>query len=191
CTADGQYYANSYSILDAAIDIDRATRSLQAVGCNGESNCNDYWFKFTVPLDATGVRIQGNDEYPLPTPINNSHQHIGVYRAVAGCSGTLQQINCGDGGFGSDVDFSLAAYPGETLYLQVFNENAPTAPTNPTFGFCISVDCPAKQTCIPNNIVYGQPQCWNMNTNGVDLSPQYYDCLPGSNNSVNYVSFTT
>jgi hypothetical protein len=191
CTADGQYYANSYSILDAAIDIDRATRSLQAVGCNGESNCNDYWFKFTVPLDATGVRIQGNDEYPLPTPINNSHQHIGVYRAVAGCSGTLQQINCGDGGFGSDVDFSIAAYPGETLYLQVFNENAPTAPTNPTFGFCISVDCPAKETCIPNNIVYGQPQCWNMNTNGVDLTPQYYDCLPGDNNSVNYVSFTT
>jgi hypothetical protein len=30
-----------------------------------------------------------------------------------------------------------------------------------------------------------------MNTNGVNLSPQYYDCLPGSNNSVNYISFTT
>ncbi|MEZ5053763.1 MAG: hypothetical protein R2807_03180 [Chitinophagales bacterium] len=53
CTSDNQYYNNSYSILDAAIDVDRATRSVQAVGCNGETNCNDYWFKFTVPLDAT------------------------------------------------------------------------------------------------------------------------------------------
>ncbi|MCB0507621.1 MAG: T9SS type A sorting domain-containing protein [Bacteroidetes bacterium] len=191
CSSDNQYYNNNYSILNAATDVDEATRSVQAFGCNGESNCNDYWFKFTVPLDATGIRIQGNDEYPIGAITNNSHQHIGIYRATGGCGGTLQQINCDDGGFGNDVDFSLAAYPGETLYVQVFDENAPASPTNPTFGFCISVDCPPKQNCAPNNIVYGQAQCWNLNTNGVDISPQYYDCLPGSNNSVNYVSFTT
>lgn len=192
CTADGQYYTASYSILDAAIDIDRATRSVQALGCNGETNCNDYWFKITVPSDATGIRIQGNDEYPLGSFTNNSHQNIGVYRSLSGgCGGTLQRINCGDGGFGSDVDFSLAAFPGETLYIQVFNENAPAAPTNTAFGFCISVDCPAKTACTPGNLVYNQSQCWNMNTNGVNLQPQYYDCLPGSNNSVNYLSFQT
>jgi hypothetical protein len=191
CTSDNQYYNNVYSILDAAIDVDRATRSVQAIGCNGESNCNDYWFKFDVPLDATGIRIQGNDEYPIGSVTNNSHEHIAIYRTIGGCGGTLQQINCADGGFGNDVDYSLAAFPGETLYVQVFNENAPTSPSNPTFGFCVSVDCPPKQTCTPNNIVYGQAQCWNMNTNGVNLSPNYYDCLPGSNNSVNYVSFTT
>jgi hypothetical protein len=53
------------------------------------------------------------------------------------------------------------------------------------------VDCPAKTACQANSIEYGQVQCWNMNTNGVNLTPQYYDCLPGSNNSVNYFSFTT
>ncbi|MFN8294563.1 MAG: hypothetical protein U0T69_00095 [Chitinophagales bacterium] len=191
CTSDGQYYTNNYSILDAAIDIDRATRTVTAVGCNGEYNCNDYWFKFTVPLDATGIRIQGNDEYPAPYLVNNSHEHIGVYRATAGCGSTLQQINCDDGGVFGDADMSFAAFPGETLYIQVFNENAPASPTSPTFGYCISVDCPAKTACTANNIVYGQSQCWNLNTNGTSLSPQYYDCLPGSNNSVNYVSFST
>ncbi|HRH58671.1 MAG TPA: hypothetical protein PLS10_13550, partial [Chitinophagales bacterium] len=191
CTSDGQYYTNNYSILDAAIDIDRATRTVTAVGCNGEYNCNDYWFKFTVPLDATGIRIQGNDEYPAPYLVNNSHEHIGVYRATSGCGSTLQQINCDDGGVFGDADMSFAAFPGETLYIQVFNENAPASPTSPTFGYCISVDCPAKTACTANNIVYGQSQCWNLNTNGTSLSPQYYDCLPGSNNSVNYVSFST
>lgn len=191
CTADGQYYTNNYSVLDAAVDIDRATRSVQALGCNGENNCNDYWFKFTVPLDATGIRIQGNDEYPAPYLVNNSHQNIGVYRATGGCGGTLQRINCGDGGVFGDVDYTLAAFPGETLYLQVFNENAPTSPSNTGFGFCISVDCPAKTACTANNLIYGQAQCWNMNTNGTNLQPQYYDCLPGSNNSVNYFSFST
>ena len=191
CSSDGQYYTNNYSVLDAAIDIDRATRSVQAIGCGGESNCNDYWFSFTVPSDATGIRVQGNDEYPIGAITNNSHENIGIYRAIGGCSGTLQRINCDDGGLGSDVDFTLAAFPGETLYVQVFNENAPSSPSNTTFGLCLSVDCPPKNTCIPNNLVYGQLQCWNMNTNGTTLNPQYYDCLPGSNNSVNYFSFTT
>jgi len=190
CTADGQYYTNNYSILDVAVDIDRATRTVGAVGCNGEYNCNDYWFKFTVPLDATGIRIQGNDEYGTLST-NNSNEHVAVYRATGGCGGTLQQVNCDDGGLFGDADMSLAAFPGETLYVQVFNSNAPASPSSTAFGLCISVDCPAKTACTPNNIVYGQPQCWNMNTNGVNLSPQYYDCLPGSNNSVNYISFTT
>ncbi|MBK9329587.1 MAG: T9SS type A sorting domain-containing protein [Sphingobacteriales bacterium] len=192
CTSDGQYYTANYSILDAATDIDRATRSVTALGCNGELNCNDYWFKFTVPLDATGIRIQGNDEYPVGSLFNNSHEHIGIYRSIGGgCGGTLQRINCDDGGLGGDVDLSLAAFPGETLFVQVFNENAPASPANSAFGFCISVDCPAKTACTANNLVYNQSQCWNMNTNGANLSPQYYDCLPGSNNSVNYLSFST
>ena len=45
--------------LSASPNVDKATRSIQAVGCNGVSNCNDYWFKFTVPLDAiSGIRIK-------------------------------------------------------------------------------------------------------------------------------------
>jgi hypothetical protein len=191
CTADGQYYTNIYSIDNSiSPNVDNATRTATAIGCNGEYNCNDYWFKFTVPLTASGIRIQGNDEYGS-SGINNSHEHIAIYRAIGGCGGTLQQINCGDGGLTSDVDFTLAAFPGETLYLQVFNENAPTSISTPAFGFCISEDCPAKTTCGSNTLTYDQAQCWNMNTNGTNITPRYYDCLPGSNNSVNYFKFTT
>ncbi|HUM51009.1 MAG TPA: T9SS type A sorting domain-containing protein [Chitinophagales bacterium] len=190
CTSDGQYYTNNYSIDNSVSpNVDNATRTQTAIGCNGDYNCNDYWFKFTVPLDATGIRIQGNDEYP--GPLNNSVENIGIFRATGGCSGTLQQINCGSGGLTADVDYTLAAFPGETLYVQVFNENAPTNPSNTGFGFCISVDCPPKTTCGTNSLTYGQAQCWNMNTNGNNLTPRYYDCLPGSNNSVNYFTFTT
>lgn len=192
CTNDNQYYTNTYSInTSVSPNIDNATRTATAIGCNGEMNCNDYWFKFTVPLDATGIRVQGNDEYPVGSLTNNSHEHIAIYRATGGCGSTLQQINCDDGGLGSDVDFTLAAYPGETLYLQVFDENAPASSSNNAFGYCLSVDCPAKTVCGANSLSYNQPQCWNMNTNGTTLTPQYYDCLPGSNNSVNYFTFST
>jgi hypothetical protein len=190
CTADGQYFTDKYSI-NTSPRVDQATKTATAVGCDGSLNCNDYWYKFTVPLTATGIRIQGNDEYAATPGINNSTQNIGIYRAPTGCSGPLQRVNCDHGGSGRDVDMTLAAYPGETLYMQVFDANAPANPTYNTFGFCLSVDCPAKTACQANNLSYGQVQCWNMNTNGANLQPQYYDCLPGSNNSVNYFSFTT
>ncbi|QQR98040.1 MAG: T9SS type A sorting domain-containing protein [Sphingobacteriales bacterium] len=192
CSSDGQYLTKIYVVKDTATDIDQATKTATAIGCNGESNCNDYWFKFTVPLSATGIRIQGNDEYSSIAGINNSDQHIGIYRAPSGCSGVLQQVNCGSGGFGNDVDMTVAAFPGETLYLQVFNADAPTNPNDVTFGFCLSVDCPAKLPCsTSSSIGYDQPQCWNMNTNGTDYNPIYYDCLSEANNSVNYFTFNT
>lgn len=189
CTSDGQYYTDSYSINNNP-RVDQATKTANAIGCNGELNCNDYWFKFTVPLTATGIRIQGNDEYGV-AGVNNSVQNIGIYRAPNGCNGPLQRVNCDRGGFNKDVDMTVAAYPGETLYMQVFDADAPADPNRNTFGFCISVDCPAKINCEPNNISYGQAQCWNLNTNGTNYQPKYYDCLPGSNNSVNYFSFST
>ncbi|MCB0514406.1 MAG: hypothetical protein KDC60_08255, partial [Bacteroidetes bacterium] len=192
CSADGQYYTETYSIADLAIDIDQATKTATAIGCNGELNCNDYWFKFTVPLDASGIRIQGNDEYAATPGFNNSDEHIGIYRAPSGCGGALQQINCGSGGFNNDVDMTVAAYPGETLYLQVFDANAPANPSRTTFGFCLSVDCKAKLPCNSTaDIGYDQPQCWNLNTNGVDHSPIYYDCMSETNNAVNYFTFRT
>lgn len=192
CSDDGQYYTETYSIADLAIDIDQATKTATAIGCNGELNCNDYWFKFTVPLDASGIRIQGNDEYAATPGFNNSDEHIGIYRAPSGCGGALQQINCGSGGFNNDVDMTVAAYPGETLYLQVFDANAPANPSRTTFGFCLSVDCKAKLPCNSTaDIGYDQPQCWNLNTNGVDHSPIYYDCMSETNNSVNYFTFRT
>jgi hypothetical protein len=191
CSADGEYYTNSYSVVDLAVDIDQATKTATAVGCDGELNCNDYWFKFTVPSTATGIRIQGNDEYGALSS-NNSDEHIAVYRAPAGCGGTLQQVNCGSGGSFGDVDMTVAAFPGEVLYIQVFDADAPTAPDRTSFGFCISIDCPAKDDCsISANLSYDAPQCWNMNTNGADILPTYYDCLYGDNNTVNYFTFQT
>ncbi|HNE85867.1 MAG TPA: T9SS type A sorting domain-containing protein, partial [Chitinophagales bacterium] len=192
CSDDGQYYTETYSIADLGIDIDQATKTATAIGCNGELNCNDYWFKFTVPLDASGIRIQGNDEYAATPGFNNSDEHIGIYRAPSGCGGALQQINCGSGGFNNNVDMTVAAYPGETLYLQVFDANAPANPSRTTFGFCLSVDCKAKLPCNSTaDIGYDQPQCWNLNTNGINNTPIYYDCMSETNNAVNYFTFRT
>lgn len=189
CSSDGQYYTNSYSLVSGSPNVDQATKTFNAIGCDGNLNCNDYWFKFTVPLDATGIRIQGNDEYG--SVVNNSKEVLGVYRSIGGCGGTLQQINCGVGGFNSDVDYTIGAFPGETLYLQVFDADAPADPARPVFGFCLSVDCPSKTTCGATQLTYDGSQCWNMNTNGTTVAPMYYECVPGANQSTNYFTFST
>jgi hypothetical protein len=170
--------------------FDLATRTDGVVGCNGSLSCNDYWYKFTVPLSATGIRIQGNDEHGLTPLINSSTLNIGAYRGS--CNGGLTPITCGTGGTGNDIDFTIATFPGETIYLQMFNSGNPASTSYPNYSFCLSVDCPAKLPCHPTvDLGYDQPQCWNMNTNGTDYSPIYYDCLSGDNNSVNYFTFRT
>jgi hypothetical protein len=106
----------------------------------------------------------------------------------------LQRINCEQGGAFADVNMTVAAFPGEVLYLQVIDASAPANPNNTQFGFCISVDCPAKPDCKDTTISvlsYNAPQCWNMDVNGTNMNPVYYDCLPGSNNSANYFTFST
>jgi hypothetical protein len=193
CPANTSTYTGQYVVTGGSPNIDRATQSAQGSPCNGP-NCSDYWFKITVPSDAYGIRVQGDEQNEN---LLNHTQNVTVYRPSSTCSGTMSQIGCGTGGFTNDVDFSVAASPGETLYISV-NNSAGTMGTNPAtaannFGLCLSPVCPPKPNCnaVASPLVYNQPQCWNMDIDGATLAPLYYDCLPGSNNSRNYFVFNT
>jgi hypothetical protein len=193
CPSNTSSYTGQYIVTGGSPNIDRATQSAQGSPCNGP-NCSDYWFKITVPNDAYGIRVQGDEQNEN---LLNHTQNVTVYRPSSTCSGAMSQIGCGTGGFTSDVDFSVAASPGETLYISV-NNSAGTMGTNPVsaannFGLCLSPVCPPKPNCnaVISPLVYNQPQCWNMDVDGANLAPLYYDCLPGSNNSRNYFVFNT
>jgi hypothetical protein len=154
----GLYSEYNYSIFDRSglfNDIDVATRTCSADGCGSSSNCSDYWYKFTVPNDATGIKIEGNDEYGSLS-VNNSTQVVGVYRAPLGCNGSLNRLNCDAGGLTTDVEFDIAVSPGEVLYLQVFDDASPTPINFTKFGLCISKYCGPKNTCTTSpNLNYG------------------------------------
>ncbi|MDB5226915.1 MAG: C-terminal target protein [Bacteroidota bacterium] len=190
CPSNTSSYTGQYTVTGGSPNIDRATRSSQGGPCNG-LNCSDYWFKFTVPNDAYGIRVQGDEQNESV----NHTENVTIYRPSGNCSGTMNEVSCGSGGFFGDVDYSIAAAPGETLYLSVHNSagvmgTAPATSAN-NFGLCLSPVCPAKPTCLPATLIYDQPQCWNMDVDGANLGALYYDCLPGSNNSANYFVFNT
>ena len=195
CSADNQYLTQQYQTSTSSPTLDCATRSNIGLSCGSLTNCNDYWFKFTVPLASEGgVRIQGNDEYSATPGINNSKQVIGAYRGDP-CSGNLQYLGCDYGGTGRDASFDIAAIPGETIYLQVFNDNAPNAPSRPDFGLCISTRCVPKEVCTTTpNLAYDIPQCWNLDEDGSSVNDGgglYGNCLPSGSNSANYFTFNT
>ncbi|HUH75687.1 MAG TPA: T9SS type A sorting domain-containing protein [Chitinophagales bacterium] len=194
CTAKAQFYATTYTIFDGSPDIDCATRSPYGLSCGSRTNCSDYWFQFTVPDDSEGgVKIQGNDEFGI-SGANNSTLVIGAYRGNP-CTGQLQFLGCDHGGFGRNVEFDIAAIPGEQIYLQVFNDAGAANPTYPNFGMCISTQCAPKSTCsVMPSLEYDIPQCWNLDEDGSSINDGggiYGNCIPGGSSSANYFTFST
>ncbi|MCZ2393034.1 MAG: T9SS type A sorting domain-containing protein [Chitinophagales bacterium] len=193
CSDGSMNYTNNYIISSSTPRIDCANRSSYGLSCGGMTNCSDYWYKFTVPSDSEGgVKIQGDDEYGA-AGVNNSKLVVGAYRGNP-CTGQLQFLGCDNGGLGKDVEFDIAASPGETIFLQVFNEGTPN-PTRPTFGLCISTHCEPKSTCptLPT-LEYEVPQCWNLdedNSSQNNSGGLYGNCLPGGSTSANYFTFNT
>ncbi len=195
CTSGAQYYATTYSIFNGSPDIDCATRSPYGLSCGSRTNCSDYWFQFTVPAESEGgVKIQGEDEYGVGGTGNNSTLVIGAYRGNP-CTGQLQFLGCDYGGFGRDVEFDIAAIPGEQIFLQVFNDAGAASPTYPNFGMCVSTQCAPKTVCpavvtLENDI----PQCWNLDEDNSPINNSggiYGNCIPGGATSANYFTFST
>ena len=110
------------------------TRTVDEIAC--AANCGETWYRFTMP--ATGfAKIEGDDEYgTLGT--TNSDLVVAAYRG--GC-GSLALIECGVGGAGADVDFSVSGTPGETIWLQVFDGDGDEQDRD--FGLCVSERCAA------------------------------------------------
>ncbi len=195
CPTNSMNYIGSYVISTSTNPrIDCATRSPFGSPCGGMNNCSDYWYKFTVPMDSEGgVRIQGNDEYGASNG-NNSTQVVAAYRGDP-CTGQLQYLGCDYGGssiLDKDVEFDIAAIPGETIYIQVFNDDAPSNPNYSTFGLCLSTRCEPKTDCGVTELTYEVPQCWNLDDkNTPGNNGLYGKCLPGSVKSENYFTFKT
>lgn len=194
CPSNSMNYPAGYSIFDGSPDIDCARRSAVGMSCGSRTNCSDYWFQFTVPMDSEGgVKIQGDDEYGA-LGSTNSTLVIGAYRGNP-CTGQMQFLGCDYGGVGRDPEFDIAAIPGETIYLQVFNDNGAASPSTPQFGLCVSTQCAPKNVCsVVPSLEYDIPQCWNLDEDNSPLGNsggQYGNCLPGGATSANYFTFST
>lgn len=191
CPGNNLNYTSSYTISSSSPRLDCAGRSQYGLSCGSRTNCSDYWFKFTVPMDSEGgVKIQGDDEHG-----NNHTLVVGAYRGnPCDPNNPMQFLGCDDGGTLSDVEFDIAAIPGETIYLQVFNDG--TIPTsNPTFALCVSTRCEPKTACsmVPS-LEYDVPQCWNLDEDNDPVNNGggvYGNCLAGGASSANYFTFST
>ncbi|MEZ5009043.1 MAG: hypothetical protein R2753_12905 [Chitinophagales bacterium] len=131
-------------------------------GCG--QNCGETWYKFTMP--ATGyVKVEGEDEYGS-FGTNNSTLNIVAYDAgVSGACGSMTQLDCGSGGNGSDVEFSITATPGNIIYLQVFNDGG--TDMNEQFGICLIEQCSADE-CLDavtaGPMEFDSVYCFNLQT---------------------------
>lgn len=143
----------------------KPTRSVDEISCG--SNCGEIWYQFTVP--ATGfVKIEGNDDLGL-LGVNNSELVIAAYR---GTCGSLTLIECDNGGFNKDVDYSIAGTPGETIYLQVFDDGGDAI--NEDFEICVSERCAAddcEDALTAPDILNEGPQCFDVSdATGEDIA---------------------
>lgn len=131
-------------------------------GCT--ANCGDIWYKFTMPAACGNntmsfVKIEGNDELgALGT--TNSNLAIAAYR---GTCGSLTYIKCNTGGSGQDPDFSLSGTPGETIYLQVWDQNGDDFGKN--FQLCISEQKSADECVDATQMQLDVPYCFSVAAN--------------------------
>ncbi|MEM7106044.1 MAG: hypothetical protein AAF502_23130, partial [Bacteroidota bacterium] len=161
------------------------------MGCGG-SNCGDTWYQFTVPPSGLAL-VEGNDD--AVGGILGDYSTLTVI-AYTGTCGNLTPQECETGGFGDDVSFEIAGTPGETIWLQVFNDGG--LDHDEDFEICVSERCGADNC---DNAIVMQPNvayCWDIEgATGEDIGagePGYEECgntiFPDPDASV-YFSFTS
>ncbi len=157
-------------------------------GCG--QNCGETWYSFTMPSSGIAL-VEGNDDgvgngFPFG---DFSDLHVVAY---TGSCGNLNPIACGSGGLTNDVGFEVAAAPGSTVYLQVFNDGG--SDDNEDYQLCVSQGCGADNclNAVAFPIQPNIPYCFNTSAaNGEDVSggtPGYFECGEGDNpeNSLYY-----
>jgi gliding motility-associated-like protein len=158
-----------------------------AQGCGG--NCGDTWYQFTMPASGNAV-VEGNDDN-VGGGIVGDFSDLTVVAYTGSCS-SLNPITCDQGGLFSDVSFQVAAPPGTTVWLQVFDDNGQD--NNEDYQLCISEGC-GFDNCLDALAVpmlANVPYCFNTaGANGENVaggSPGYYECSEGDNpeNSIYY-----
>jgi|GEM_PF-1205648 len=163
-------------------------------------NCGDTWFRFTTPIPNSGnMLIEGNDEYGLLN-VTNGNLTINAY---SGSCGSLNPIDCSQGGIGSDPFYYIPVNPagGQTIYLQVYNDDInsilnPFGINGDEFGLCITDRCGSDDCLTATVMVLDTVYCWDtQGATGEDLSagvPGYIECGNGGepDNSI-YFQFMT
>lgn len=139
-------------------------------------NCGDTWYSFTMPPSGQ-VLMEGNDDYGF-LGLNNSELTVAAYQGP--CS-NLNPINCAQGGLTSDPQYYIQGTPGQTYYLQVFDDGGNDL--NQDFGLCLTDRCGSDSCPTATPMIPGTWYCWNTDgAGGEDLpgDPGYEECGDGS-----------
>ncbi len=202
CRWDDGTYQGGYNYGEAT----RTYRDIVA-GCG--TDCGDTWYKFTMPPldpncpgDLSFVKVEGNDELGL-LGVNNSDLTVIAYKDDGGCN-NLTYITCSvnsQESIANDVDFSIAAKPGDVIYLQVFSNDPDkdNGDDSDDFELCLSQRFSPDECddATQDTMDYGAEYCWDLrDATGEDIAggDEGYNLggVPGDNtdNSV-YYQFTT
>lgn len=155
-------------------------------GCNG--NCGDTWYQFTMPASGNAV-IEGNDD-GVGGGVLGDFSDLTV-AAYSGNCNNLTPIDCDQGGLTDDVSIQIAAAPGSTVWLQVFNEDGDDE--NEDYQICVSEGCGYDDclTALTLPIQSNIPYCFNTagaTGENIPSDPGYNECSEGDDpeNSVYY-----
>ncbi len=140
--------------------------------CNGNGNCGDTWYCFTMPPSGAAL-IEGNDDNGF-----SDNNDLTMVAYTGDCTSGLTPLNCEAN---PELAFEVAAPAGTKVYVQVFDGGGDFH--NEDFQICVSEQCGADN-CL-NAIVMepNVPYCWNTSsatgeTLGVD--PGYPECGTGT-----------
>lgn len=131
--------------------------------CN--QNCGDVWFRFQMPAACGNntqsfVKIEGDDEFNLDL---DGYPELAIAAYNGGSSGTsnnLTYMKCSVGGTGVDPDFSIAANPGDYIYLQVWDQEGNEQGKH--FKLCVSEQKSADDCVDATNMTLDIPYCWSV-----------------------------
>ncbi|MBK9329591.1 MAG: T9SS type A sorting domain-containing protein [Sphingobacteriales bacterium] len=140
--------------------------------CNTSDNCGDIWYKFTMPSEdcmlGSVVTIQGySDQVAIGSAYHNDLKIL----AYRGTIGSLVPVECGntdDNALTVDYfHYEITGTAGETIYLQVFDQNNNDTDNDDEedFFICVSrrygVDKCQNLNSLPF-MDFGKDYCWNV-----------------------------
>jgi len=155
-------------------------------------NCGETWYSFVMP--STGaVLIEGDDD---SIGINGDNSTLSIV-AFSGSCGSLNFIDCSQGGSSANISMTVNSLAGSTVWLQVFNDSGDDI--NEDFNICISeaegCGYDGCNDAVDNQMLSGYVYCFNTSfANGEDIATDagYYECSEGDNPEQSlYFSFVT
>lgn len=149
--------------------------------CGG--NCGDTWYSFTMP--STGIAVVEANDDGIGSSLPFGDFSTAAVAAYTGSCNSLSPLACTRGGFVDDVSYEVAAPPGTTVYLQVFNHNGEDHSED--YELCVSQGCGADYCLNAVNfpIIPNVPYCFNTagatGENVTGGAPGYFTCGQNTN----------